>query len=239
EPLPTRITFDPSRTDVPVTGFEDVTGKDALTSSARLDYAVTGNGHVGIFVADKEIVTRDRDRAAGNVLGALDARVNFAGVYYATVQAGASQTRDLVAGGPALQGGVGYLDLKRDGRRLLVDLESVYLADAFRAEASDLKRTGYASSALRLAYKLEIDRGFLSYLRPEVTGTGLADARTRSLLDRSVVPGLTIPMARNTSLSGTYSRGEESFNNKRVPLERASVSLASAPASWLTGQVTL
>ncbi len=106
-PLGSRV-VEPTRRS----GFEDLTGKDALNTVGRVSLDLGGGSRVGLFAADKTI--RDRTTgafAARNDVVAADAYLTFASIYNVVAQVAGSYVDQAGTGDGAFSGSV----LRPDG----------------------------------------------------------------------------------------------------------------------------
>jgi hypothetical protein len=236
DPPPSRMTFDPAR--VPVrSAFDDMTGKDAITSVARITREVSPTASIGAFFANKVALRRDSGTLDGNhQLGALDARMNLGRVWFLTAQGGVAHTTGGDAG--ELTDGFWFAEARRQDRRLTAAAESAYYGPEFRAETSALSRTGYLSNKGTLGYKIETNQPWLLYVRPELVGQLVHDAVGFERLDWAATPALALQLGGQTQLVGSYTHGEESYTGTRFPIRVGTLALSSSPTTWLSGNVS-
>jgi hypothetical protein len=236
DPPPSRHRGEPGEM-IPASGFEDGADADAITTAARLGVDATDRARFGLFFADKQMIGRDGARLAGHDLLAGDTRLNVRDVYFLTAQAGVARTG--AVGGEQLDDGFGYLDARREDRRLTVSAELGWYGPRFRAETSQLSRIGYAPAHLRGAYKIETKRDHVDYVQPELALAAAHDATTFAARDRSATPLVTVSLAGHTVVSGGVTVGEETYVARRYPVRQAQLVVTSAPAGWLETRVVL
>lgn len=237
DPPPSRIRFDPSVTDVDTSGFEDLSDKEALSTAARVSFDLTSSARVGTFFAAKQALGSGGERVAENYLAAADARFTLGGNYTITGQTAIATSGPV--GGDSLTGGLAFLHLLREGRRLTVEAETAYYGSGFRAETSNLSRVGYIPSLARVAYRVELERAGIAYLEPSLTGNLAYDDDSFDLLDWSVVPALGAQMAGNTSASLSLQLGEEFYNGRTFRARQATLAVSTSPVTWLDGSISL
>jgi hypothetical protein len=234
---PSRIRFDPKKVYQP-SEFEDITGRDAITSVGRLAVDVAEGSRVGLFFAGKQLVDRDTTRLnARHELLSLDARLNLASIYFLTAQAGVSRTAKLGDSAPLAP--FGMVNLRREDRRLQLIAEAAYYSPDFRAETSSLSRVGYLNTKATAGYKIEVNHPNLSYVQPSVTASLDRDATTFDRLDWSVTPSVTFQLPAQTTLTGSYAHGEEYYNGGRYAVRLGTLVATTSPASWLTTNLQL
>ncbi|WP_407739254.1 DUF5916 domain-containing protein [Hyalangium sp.] len=237
-PPPSRIQEDPTLPGGTgrASGFEDSSGKEALTTVGRFSMDLLPGSRVGLFVADKQILEPSFERrAAQHDLVSLDGKLQLADLYSVTAQASFSRTGEV--GRRGLLGGLYYLKARREDRRLLLEAEAAYYAAGFRAEASALTRVNYIPTQALAAYKFEINSNWLMYVKPEVLGLITHDATTRERLDWFAKPAVSLLLAGNTSVKGGYNLGEEAFAGQHFPVRSAYVNLETSPLPWLAASV--
>lgn len=219
-----------------VSGFGDLSGKEALTTAGRFGVELRPGSRVGLFLADKQIHELSFGRrTAQHDLVSLDGRVQLADLYSITAQAAFSRTGEV--GQQPLLGGLYFLKVRREDRRLVLDAESAYYAAGFRAEASALTRVNYVPSQMTASYKFETNSSWLMYVKPEVQGLMGHDATTFERLDWSVRPAVSLLLAGNTAVKGGYNLGEESFAGHSFPVNSASLTVETSPLPWLAASL--
>ncbi len=240
-PPPTRIQLT-SRSPAPLpafaSGFEDMTGRQAVTTVGRFAYDVAPGARVGLMLADKRVVQGfGRGGVAQNDLASLDATVPFLTNYSVTGQAVLSRTGTV--GNEALWGGLYLLRLRREDRSLLLQAEAAYYSPDFRAETSAITRVDQLPSQLTASYKIEPGWPWLAYVRPELTATLVQDADTLARADWALKPAVTLQFAGNTILTAGYLHGGERFAGSRFPVQSAFLDLDTSPLGWLSASVEL
>ena len=256
DPPPSRIRFDPSISHA-ATGFDDMTGKDAITSIARVSQDVADGARIGFFGLAKQAIDRAGRLAADHELLALDSRLTLSHVYQISLQAGASRTTTAApaTSAPAVVSDVGaatspstvsdgnalvdtfyFINARRVDRRWLLELETANYGTDFRAESSAISRVGYRPSRAAISYKIEVNGPRLQYILPRVDGN-LVFGANNDRQDWAVTPSLYFQLKGNTGLTGSYAHGDEFYNGKLWPVRLGTLSLTSAPWSWILGTV--
>ncbi|ACY18627.1 carbohydrate binding family 9 domain-containing protein [Haliangium ochraceum] len=236
DPPPSRIRFDPSVENPVMSGFEAASEDEAFSTVARATVDLSRTARVGAFFANKHLRATDGGRDANNFLASVDAHFTLGNNYTFTGQAGVSSAG--AGGEDALTGGLGYLRFARDGRRLSLLAHSTYVSDEFRAETSNFSRVGYIPSLAQIAYRVEIERGGLVYVQPSIAAITNHDDGSFDLIDYSVAPALGLQFAGNTSATASVESGEEFYNGRRFDIQRATMTLATAPLAWLDGSIS-
>jgi hypothetical protein len=216
-------------------GFEDLTGKDAIDTVARVAYDLDAGARLGLWFADKTLYDRSsRSLGARNDVVAGDASYTLAGIYLLRGQAGGSY----LAGGPAPGGGFGggfySLDARRHDANLIVDLRTEYYATRFRAETSPLTRVGIRPSSAEVTYRHYTGTGAVPYVEGDLQLSAVHDTAAFTLLDGSIRPSLLAHLGRNADLSVFYSRGQETFARRFTGIDVAGAELTAYPWNELS-----
>lgn len=229
-PLGSRV-VEPTR----VSGFEDLTGKDAVNTVGRLSLDLGGGSRIGLFAADKTLRDRTTGRfAARNDVLSGDAFLTFASIYNIVAQVAGSYVDQAGSGDGAFSGLFYDLTARRRDKNLFLELSSKYYSEGFRAETSPITRVNVIPSSATATYRLYTGSTAVPYVEPGVQVATAHQPSTRDLLDSSVRPSIAARLGGNTDLSFSYSRGHETFIQRFDGIDQWDVEVTSYPRNFLS-----
>jgi hypothetical protein len=229
-PLGSRV-VEPTR----ASGFEDLTGKDALNTVARVSLDLGGGSRIGLFAADKTLREAGTNSfAARNDVVAADAFLTFARIYNVVAQVAGSYVDHTGSGDGSFAGQFYDLTVRRRDKSLFVELGSKYYSEGFRAETSPITRVNIIPSTATTTYRFYTGSAAIPYVEPGVQVATVHQASTRALLDTSVRPSLNARLGKNTDLSFSYSRGQETYVRRFDGIDQWNVEVTSYPWNFLS-----
>ena len=217
-PLGSRV-VEPTR----ASGFEDLTGKDAVNTVGRLSLDLGGGSRIGLFTADKTVRDRD-DRRASPRATTWWRRTPSSPLQASTTSSRRwpARTSTSAGSGDGTFSGLFYdLTARRRDRNLFLELSSEYYSEGFRAETSPITRVNIIPSSATATYRIYTGLPALPYVEPGVQLATVHEPSTLDLLDTSVKPSIAARLGENTDLSLSYSRGDGDLH---PPLRQASIS---------------
>jgi hypothetical protein len=231
-------------------GFEELTGKDAVNTIGRASFDLGGGSRVGLFIADKALRARDTGGYAGrNDVVAGDAVLTFADIYTIIAQLASSYTDRPAADAPGMNGealngdafsGLFYrLTARRRDKNLLLELRSEYYSDGFRAETSPLTRVNVIPSGAVGTYRFYTGAEAVPFVEPGVTLSSVHAPSSFALLDYAIAPSVATRLGKNTDLSLSYSRGQETFVNRFAGIDVVGAELTTYPWNFLAASMEL
>ncbi len=229
-PLGSRV-VEPTR----LSGFEDLTGKDAVNTVGRVSLDLGGSSRIGLFAADKTL--RDRTTgsfAARNDVLAADAFLTFANIYNVVAQVAGSRVDQAGSGDGAFSGLFYDLTARRRDSNLFLEVSSKYYSEGFRAETSPITRVNIIPSTATATYRLYTGSDAVPYVEPGVQVATVHQPSTLDLLDSSVRPSIAARVGENTDLSLSYSRGHETFIQRFDAIDQWNVEVTSYPWNFLS-----
>jgi hypothetical protein len=216
-------------------GFEDLTGKDAIDTVARVALDLDAGARVGLWLADKTLYDRSaRSLGARNDVASADASFTAAGIYLLRAQLGGSYIDGISVPGGGFTGGFYSLNARRHDANLIVDLRTEYYANEFRAETSPLTRVGIRPSSAEVTYRHYTGTGAVPYIEADIQLSAVHDADELKLLDGAIRPSLLAHIGKNADLSVFYSRGRETFVRRFTAIDTAGAQLTAYPSSLLS-----
>jgi len=229
-PLPSLV-VEPNRPS----GFEDLAGKDAIDTLARVALNLTPDARIGLWFADKTLYDRASSTlGARNDVATADASVSLAGIYLVRGQLGGSYVDGIGVPGAGFGGGFYSLNARRHDANLIVDLRTEYYAKNFRAETSPLTRVGIRPSSAEVTYRYYTAAAALPYVDADLQLSAIHDAERLTLLDGSVKPSLIAHVGKNADLSVFYSRGRETFGRRFTAIDVGGAQLSAYPWNSLS-----
>ena len=215
-------------------GFEDVTGKDAILSIGRATFALSERSRIGVFIADKAL----RDRGTGafegrNDVASVDAAVTLSEIYHLVAQAAGSYTQG-VDPAPNQAGWFTSVLARRRDQHLFLELRSQLLSDGFRAESSALSRVGVAQSSAEVSYRHAGASLPVPYLEPALELLAIHDLGELALLDYEVRPSLSTRLGLSAEVMLYYQRGQETFGRRFAGIDQVGLSLEAHPWNSLS-----
>jgi hypothetical protein len=224
-------------------GFEDTTRKDAADTVGRASYDLGAASHVGVFVADKALLTRGAGAlAARNDVVAADALLTFSSIYTVIAQVAGSYTeraRDDASAAPAdAFSGLSYsLTARRHDQHMLLELRSDYYGSGFRAETSSLPRVNILPTTASASYRFTTGSDTVSFVEPGIDLSTIHEASTSSLLDYTIKPRVATRLGANTDLSLYYSRGQETYLQKFRGIDVVGTKITTFPWNALSASL--
>lgn len=218
-------------------GFEDLSGKDAIDTIGRVAYELGSGSRVGVFAADKSL----RDRASGDFDGRNDVFVGDAlftpsDIYLLIAQVAGSYTQG--AGAAPDYGGlfVGGVARRRDSQ-LSLEVIGQYLSDGLRAETSQLSRVGVLNTLGSASYRYYTGCDGVPFVEPGVSVNTVNDDDSLELLDYAVRSSVVTRLGWNADLTAYYQRGQETFGERFRGIDLVGVTGEAYPWNWLAFKV--
>lgn len=215
-------------------GFEDLEGKDAINTVARVSYDLGGSSRVGGFFADKALRDRDSGDFAGrNDVISADAFLTFAEIYNVTAQASASYVDG--AGDAGELAGYAYsLGASRYDRNLGLALTSELYSEGFRAETSPISRVDIIGNYADATYRYATGCASLPFVEPGLAAAVIHEASSVELLDWAVQPSAAFRIGANADAVISYKRGQETYLKKYQGLDTISAEVSAYPSNALS-----
>jgi len=226
-----------------LSGFEDLSNKDAANTVGRVSYDLGNSSHVGVFFADKTLIDRTTSKpSAHNEVVAADALVKLGDIYTLIGQVAGSylgRARIDASDTPSdAFGGLSYsVTARRHDKHLLVELRSDYYGSGFRAETSPISRVNIIPSTATATYRFTSDSEIVPFVEPGIDLSTIHDASSTGLLDYTIKPHVATRLGSNTDLSAYYSRGQETFIDKFRGIDIVGAKLTTYPWNALSASL--
>jgi hypothetical protein len=217
-----------------LSGFEDLSGKDAINTVVRISREFGAGSRVGLFVADKSLRDIERGTFDGrNDVAAADATLVLGKIYTLSAQLTGAFV-DPVGDGDPFTGVLYSVAARRRDQNVTVDLQSQYISKGFRAETSPITRANVVLSSAKASYRHVTTSDLLPYLEPGVSFASAHEQESLDLLDYAVGPTFATRLGANAELSLFYRHGQETFVRRFAGIDLAGAMLLASPSRFLS-----